>query len=110
MVEKEILMAADFDTPVDAFLDWWLWISLAQEHEFYYINEALSNWRLHKKSYIHTGKKPLFNPVQVQAYKKIYNKNKSIKFFFLIFFSSIKLFFVRGFRFLRRVCGKLVKK
>lgn len=107
MVETNAIKNADFNTPVDTFLDWWLWINLAYKNDFYYIDEELTSWRLHPKSYVLKGKKPIFCPIQTLAYSKIYRKDKSLKLFLFIFLSNIKLFFVRGFRFLRRICGRL---
>lgn len=52
MVEAQTLKNADFDTPNDIMLDWWLWINLAYENNFYYLDEELTTWRLHDKSYI----------------------------------------------------------
>jgi len=108
MVEANTIKNSDYNTPVDTFLDWWLWIHLAYKNDFYYIDEELTSWRLHPKSYVKRSKKPLFKTVQVQAYKKIYEQNKSIGLFFFIFASSIKLFFVRGFRFFKRIAGRAI--
>lgn len=52
MVEAQMLKNADFDTPNDIMIDWWLWINLAYENDFYYLDEELTTWRLHEKSYI----------------------------------------------------------
>lgn len=52
MIEAQTLKNADFDTPNDIMIDWWLWINLAYENDFYYLDEELTLWRLHDKSYI----------------------------------------------------------
>lgn len=52
MVNAQALKNADFDTPNDIMIDWWLWINLAYENDFYYLDEELTTWRLHDKSYI----------------------------------------------------------
>ncbi len=52
MVEAKTLKNADFDTPNDIMIDWWLWINLSYENNFYYLDEELTLWRLHDKSYI----------------------------------------------------------
>lgn len=52
MVNAQTLKNADFDTPNDIMIDWWLWINLAYENDFYYLDEELTLWRLHDKSYI----------------------------------------------------------
>lgn len=98
MVEANTLKNADFSTPVDVFLDWWLWIQLAYENNFYYIDEELTQWRLHEKSYIKMGKKPLFPP-QFKIYSGIYKKNKQpLPLYILIL--QLKFILTRSFRFL----------
>lgn len=52
MVNAQTLKSADFDTPNDIMIDWWLWINLAYENDFYYLDEELTTWRLHDNSYI----------------------------------------------------------
>lgn len=100
MVESSTLKAMNFDTPTDFFLDWWLWIHLAYKNDFYYIDEELTSWRLHDFSYIKIEQKPIFQPLQVRAYKDVYNKNdKSLKLLCFILFSNIKLFFIKSLRF-----------
>lgn len=103
MVKADVLRNADFNTPLDTMLDWWLWIHLAYKNKFYYIDKALTYWRLHDKSYLLRGKKSLTCPVQVQAYFDIYKKTGK-PFFMLIFmlYSSVILLFVRTCRFIRR--------
>lgn len=110
MVEAETLKNTNFNSPVDNLLDWWLWIHLAYQNNFYYLNEELSYWRLHAKSYISNGKTFLFCPLQIQAYQDVYYKNsRPFSLLPFLFYSNIKLFFVRGFRFFRRICGKIFK-
>lgn len=99
MVEANVLKNADFNVPIDATLDRWLWIHLAYNNDFYYIDKELTFWRLHENSYIKT--KPKFFFPQINAYADIYKKNKkSLNLLLFMIFSTVKLFFVRGFRFL----------
>lgn len=110
MAEAQILKNADFNSPVDTLLDWWLWIHLAYQNKFYYIKEELTSWRLHKTSYIKKGKKPILYLVQVKAYKNIYKKNeKFLKLLIFILYSTIILFFVRIFKFIKRKILKIFK-
>lgn len=103
MVEANALKNISFDTPIDAFLDWWLWIHLAYKNDFYYINEELTSWRLHPQSYIKTSENKMACPTQIQAYWDVYKKNnKPLKLLFFIFFSNIPLFFVKSFSFLTK--------
>lgn len=92
MVEKNALIHTDFNTPVDSMLDWWLWTHLAYKNDFYYIDEELTKWRLHEKSYIKNARKPKLNLVQVKAYNDIYKKNgKKLELLIFIIISIIKL-------------------
>lgn len=110
MVKADVLKNTDFSTPADRLLDWWLWIHIAYENKFYYINEELSSWRLHEESYIKTGKKPILLPMQVYAYRDIYNKNgKPVKLLLFSLLSNVKLFFVLGFRFYKNRIEDLKK-
>lgn len=104
MVEANAIKNTDFNTPIDSTLDKWLWIHLAYKNDFYYLDEELTSWRLHSKSYIKKGINPILRPTQMQAYYDIYDKEeKSLKLFFFIIFSYIKLLFIRGFSFLRNI-------
>ena len=111
IVKANVLKNVDFNVPTDKLLDRWLWIHIAYENKFYYINEELSFWRLHDESYIKTGKKSMMLPIQVFAYRDVYNKNgKPVKLLIFSLVSNIKLFFVLLFRFLRKSGGKIVIK
>lgn len=106
MIKSKVLKNTDFNSPSDRLIDWWLWIHIAYKNNFYYLNEELTNWRLHDESYIVTGKKPMFLPIQVSAYKNVYEKNNHPrKLLYFRWISNIKLFFVLGFRFLRKLGG-----
>ena len=51
MIKKEYLQNCSFDTPIQQWLDRWLWFQLAQMTTFMYIPNKLTFWRLHKESY-----------------------------------------------------------
>jgi len=57
MVEKKALEECDFNSPVDIFLDWWLWLQITFKHRSYYMAEKLTNWRIHPASYINLKEK-----------------------------------------------------
>ncbi len=105
MIDKSVLKNPDFETPIDAFLDWWLWVHIDYKNDFDYIDEELTNWRLHKKSYITEGKKPFFCFPQIIAYRNVYKqKAKSLKLLLFICYSQIiTLFFFKPLKFLRRI-------
>lgn len=58
MVRKDILRNLSFNSPIKASLDYYLWLQVVQKHDVYYIDEKLTNWRMHKDSYSNELKKP----------------------------------------------------
>ena len=52
MIKKELLLDCSFDSPKLAWLDWWLWAQISSKTDFYCLQEELTFWRLHSKSYI----------------------------------------------------------
>lgn len=98
MVEAKTLKKADFDTPVDSSLDRWLWIHLAYKNDFYYIDEELTQWRLHSESYIKRQKKPAFYFPQINAYFDILKKDKKLLLLPFILYSFIISSFKKLFR------------
>jgi hypothetical protein len=54
MVCRDILTACNFAPPVRRWLDWWIWLQVAQRVNFTYAPEKLSIWRVHTASYNHT--------------------------------------------------------
>lgn len=109
MVKKDLLEKANFDTPFDSLLDWWLWIHLSYNNKFYYIDIPLTYWRLHSKSYTSKIKNPVFNNIQFMAYKNIYKNYRGIKIMFFIFFSIFKSILNRVYILLLKVNYKLCK-
>lgn len=52
MLKKELLSECNFDSPIPALLDWWLWVQIAQKTKFYYLDKKLTMWRIHTDSFI----------------------------------------------------------
>lgn len=103
-VDAKTLKSVDFNTPVDSLMDWWLWIHLAYKNNFYYIDEELTHWRLHEKSYIRTSKRPLWYFLQTRAYDDVYFKNKTdFKLLLFVCIYRAKVFLIRGYRFVRNL-------
>ena len=50
--KKELFSNIDFCSPVKPWLDYYLWLQIAEKTNCYYINEKLTNWRRHSVSYI----------------------------------------------------------
>jgi hypothetical protein len=55
IVEAKTIKNCDFNTPLDAYLDWWLWMQIACENKVYYLNNKLTLWRKHAISYTRTS-------------------------------------------------------
>lgn len=51
MIKKIYLKKCCFNTPIQQWLDRWLWCQLAQMTTFMFIPNKLTNWRLHNDSY-----------------------------------------------------------
>ncbi|MCQ2788781.1 MAG: glycosyltransferase [bacterium] len=58
MVKKDILETLDFNSPIKASLDWYLWFQVIQKNDVFYIDEMLTNWRMHEDSYSKELKRP----------------------------------------------------
>lgn len=86
MIKKDLLKELDYNTPVAPCLDYYLWMQAAQRTKFYFIDEKLTNWRMHKKSYIHdlSNMGELNNAYFNYKRKKFVFKNKH-KFYLKIF-------------------------
>ncbi len=89
MIKKTVLDKVSFDTPIDSLSDWWLYIQILYDNQVFYIDEKLTKWRLHNKSYKQKPHKPYLCFANVSAYLKVYRDNKDTK---LLFF-AIKTFF-----------------
>lgn len=50
MVKKQILESCDFASPVNAWLDWYLWSQVFQKTKGVFIELPLTQWRLHSDS------------------------------------------------------------
>ena len=50
-IKKNILLKLDFDTPIPAFLDLYLYMQIFAKYPLYYIAQPLTYWRRHPKSY-----------------------------------------------------------
>ncbi len=104
MLRPEILEKDFFNTPLDKCLDWWLWIHLAYNNDFYYIDEPLTNWRLHFQSYITEGKNlNRWFMLPIAAYEDVYKKRKDFKILMLILHQRLKIYFIRGARFFKKL-------
>ncbi|MBR1908272.1 glycosyltransferase [bacterium] len=85
MIKREFFENLNFDTPIDALLDWWIYIHVSYQTKAFYIKEKLTKWRQHKQSYIFRKKKTKFKSAQIEAYIDIYKHNNLNPLTFLPF-------------------------
>lgn len=53
MIKKKLFENIDFNCPRKPYLDWYLWLQVVNKKAvFYYIDKKLTNWRMHKSSYV----------------------------------------------------------
>ena len=54
MIKKSLFENIDFNSPIKPYLDWYLWLQIISKTncKFYYLPDKLTNWRMHKASYI----------------------------------------------------------
>ena len=79
MVKREELLKINFDPKLDCLLDWHLWIQLAYSGKFYYVDEQLTRWRLHTKSYIKKSRYKSPFDLQIKAYLDVFKQTKDFK-------------------------------
>lgn len=103
MCKKSDLEKCDFNTPIDAYIDWYLWSQFADK-QVYYVSRQLTKWRIHNNSYGQIFKekndlyyRKLYNLIIKQ---NIYKKNKLYCIFELLYlnikFIMQKIFSVRN--------------
>ena len=76
MLKKELLSDLSWESPDKACIDLWLWAQISQRTSFYYIQEKLTYWRLHKDSYLNTSR---VNNNILNFYEQLYNNLPAIK-------------------------------
>lgn len=79
MLRKNLLKNLDWEATQPAWIDLWLWIQISKKSDFYYLEEGLTFWRIHKDSYLNNAK--LANPVLGYLFYKniLFNKMIDIK-------------------------------
>ena len=76
MIRREKFENLNFETPIDALLDWWLYIHIAYDTDAFYIKEKLTKWRQHKDSYIIRKSRPHFKYANIEAYIDVWKTKK----------------------------------
>lgn len=89
MLNKEILKDIDYNVKFKPISDWYLWAQLAVDNKFYYIDEKLTNWRMHRNSYISLKATPTEEFGWQMQIKKFVSKDLNV---FVSFFYSFKIY------------------
>ena len=110
MIKKEILDDCPLDTPIDALLDWWIFIHISFNNEAFYINKKLTKWRQHKNSYLFRQKKIKFKSVNLSAYLDVWNTQKIGIEFLPFFLKTVLLTITKRFNFYYVVLIRIIKK
>lgn len=117
MIKKDLLIEELLNSPVDSLFDWWLYINLAFENDFFYLPQKLTNWRIHSNSYIKKPHKKHFRLVNVLAYINVFKKNPSSDLLFFItkcFFTMcvirLRVYFIGFIRKIKKNFGLKTKK
>ena len=109
MIKKEILDDCPLDTPIDALLDWWIFIHISFNNEAFYINKKLTKWRQHKNSYLFRRKKPNFQSVNLEAYLDVWRTQKLGLKFLPFYLKTILLTAIKRFKFYYVITIRTVK-
>lgn len=110
MIKKEILDDCPLDTPIDALLDWWIFIHISFNNEAFYINKKLTKWRQHKNSYLFRRKKPNFQSVNLEAYLDVWRTQKLGLKFLPFYLKTTLLTAIKRFKFYYDITLRTVKK
>ena len=110
MIKKEILDDCPLDTPIDALLDWWIFIHISFNNEAFYINKKLTKWRQHKNSYLFRRKKPNFQSVNLEAYLDVWRTQKLGLKFLPFYLKTILLTAIKRFKFYYVITIRTIKK
>ncbi|MBO5737713.1 glycosyltransferase family 2 protein [bacterium] len=71
MVKKISCKNLNFNCPIKKGLDLYLWLQLLRTNDFYYIDKKLTNWRMHKSSYMNSEKINDYDSLKYD-FKRIY--------------------------------------
>lgn len=110
MIKKEALDDCPLDTPIDALLDWWIFIHISYKNDTFYINKKLTKWRQHKNSYLFRRKKTNFRSVNLSAYLDVWKTQKLGIKFLPFFLKTVILTITKRFKFYYVVAIRAIKK
>lgn len=110
MIKKEALEDCPLDTPIDALLDWWIFIHVSYKNDAFYINKKLTKWRQHKNSYLFRRKKTKFRSVNLSAYLDVCKTQKLGIKFLPFFLKTVILTITKRLKFYYVVAIRAIKK
>ncbi len=94
MLKKELFGGIDFNVAKKPCLDYYIWSQIAQNNDFYFINKKLTNWRMHKDSYISSKVQPLEDLKFTYQLNKVNYHKRPIKKF-MKNLNAFRKFFIR---------------
>lgn len=91
-LKKELLDDIDFNCPIKAIIDIYIWIQIARKTSLYYLDEKLTNWRMHK-SYITQHKTNQKDMAKFKLKKDLFILNPHLSFLsiFLYLYYMLRL-------------------
>ena len=94
MVKKSVLEGCDFNSPLKAFLDYFLWSQLADKN-IYYLAEKLSYWRMHSESYMNRARAKWLERFKFEIKRRGFIcKNKNVFLKLMVMLNCIRVQFI----------------
>lgn len=87
MLKTDLLKKLDFNTPIAAWLDFWLWRQVALLYPIGYIDKKLTFWRIHNNSFVLQEFDK--NNANKKYFKNLSNKLLSKKHPFIYFYRKV---------------------
>lgn len=103
MIRRDLLENVNWNTPSDRLLDWWLYIQLAYDNKFYYLDKKLTKWRIHSDSYINRKNSARGIMTNILAMMEVFRKKHSLKVLLCILYSIPVFIFAKT---LNKFCVK----
>lgn len=85
MIKKDCFKDFNWNCPNNKLFDWWLYIHIAYLNKFLYKDIPLSFWRIHKESFVNSGRK--FFALNIASYFDVFKSHPSFKLLIFIPFA-----------------------
>ena len=76
LIKRSVLEALDFNTPIPAWIDFWLYRQILKDNLLYYVDECLTYWRQHES---YNGVKAIEESAQMKMLQFIPASNRLIR-------------------------------